>query len=463
MSDDLLIDVADNTAQTKANGEPKLLLLEDGESAPTTELNDSSPLESSESSPRQDSEVSSEIDSQISSPRDEQETGELSAKDTPVSSPESTPRDDPEVASETPEAPEVASETPAAPEVASETPAAPEIASETPAAPEVASETPATPEETPETTLTQEVAAESSSTPEVTSETPSNTEVTSEAPPTTEVTSETQSSPEVQPETPSSPETSPNKEPETVPEKQENGKVSMNGGDIKHDHEKETEEKTELPADPRLEEIKEKFGGKWKMVRSDPYDDYLKSLGIGFFSRKIAGRAYHEMEVLIEKENKIVIFMRSFFHSQHYIFKLDEEMENLVEKYKHGVVCSYENGKLVQQMTPLEIGSMAKQNQHVERHINEDGEQEVVFTAGEQTCKRYYVRLEDLNKKTTSKAEVEKDKTDEKSEDIEKTSEKKDEEKEETKDEKTKEVEQSNEPSKETDQSEQGKENTSSA
>merc|ERR1712062_304598 len=157
--------------------------------------------------------------------------------------------------------------------------------------------------------------------------------------------------------------------------------------------------------------------------------------------------------------------MRSFFHSQHYIFRLDEEMENLVEKYKHGVVCSYENGKLVQQMTPLEIGSMAKQNQHVERHINEDGEQEVVFTAGEQTCKRYYVRLEDLNKKTTSKAEVEKDKTDEKSdkksEDIEKTSEKNDEEKEETKDEKTKEVEQSNEPNKETDQSEQGMETTS--
>jgi len=406
MSDDLLLDVADNTVQPTTNGEPKLELKEDGDSTPAPEVNDTTPQESTESSPRADSEVKSEIESTESSPRNDQE--EVSTNDTPVSSPEESPRDVPEVASETPATPEAAAETPETKEEAPETPA------------------------TPETSETQVTTPETQVTPEATPETQETTETASE-----------------QQDTPT-----------------KNGKVSMNG--VNHDKEtEEEEEKTETPLDPRLEEIKEKFGGKWKMVRSDPYGDYLKSLGVGFFGRWFAGRAAHEMEFLIEKENKIVIVMRSFFHSQHYTFKLDEETENLVEKFKHGVVCSYEDGKLVQNMTPLDIGSMAKQNQHVERHINENGEQEVVFTAGEHVCRRYYVRLEDLNKKPASKVEVEKEKekTDEKSEnkseDDEKTNEKKEEENTESKkDENTTEVDQSNKTSEETDQSEEKKETT---
>lgn len=31
--------------------------------------------------------------------------------------------------------------------------------------------------------------------------------------------------------------------------------------------------------DPVLKEIQEKFGGCWKLVRSDPYDEYLKAAG----------------------------------------------------------------------------------------------------------------------------------------------------------------------------------------
>lgn len=33
------------------------------------------------------------------------------------------------------------------------------------------------------------------------------------------------------------------------------------------------------PKDPVLREIREKFSGRWKLIRSDPYDEYLKAAG----------------------------------------------------------------------------------------------------------------------------------------------------------------------------------------
>lgn len=171
------------------------------------------------------------------------------------------------------------------------------------------------------------------------------------------------------------------------------------------DVKKEVEEK---PQDPRLKEIEEKFGGRWRMVRSDPYDEYLKTLGVGFFSRKFAGRAYHDLDVTVTND-AIIVDMRSFFHSQHYTFKLDEEVENLVEKSKHGVVCTYEGGKLIQQMTPLD--PTCNKTQQVERNITELGEHEVIFTAGEAVCKRYYARLPEAVCKEASKPDSSEAKT----------------------------------------------------
>jgi len=168
------------------------------------------------------------------------------------------------------------------------------------------------------------------------------------------------------------------------------------------------EQVEEKPQDPRLKEIENRFGGRWRMVRSDPYDEYLKTLGVGFFSRKFAGRAYHDLDVTVTND-AIIVDMRSFFHSQHYTFKLDEEVENLVEKSKHGVVCTYEGGKLIQQMTPLDPA--CNKTQQVERNITELGEHEVIFTAGEAVCKRYYARLPEAGCKEASKPDSSKAKT----------------------------------------------------
>ncbi|XP_012935469.1 clathrin coat assembly protein AP180 [Aplysia californica] len=152
-------------------------------------------------------------------------------------------------------------------------------------------------------------------------------------------------------------------------------------------------EQDAAPQDPRLKEILEKFGGRWKMVRSDPYDEYLKALGVGFLNRKLAGKTTPEMDFQVRGE-KIYVSMRSTLHSQSYVFQLDEEVENLVEKMRQGVVCTYTDGKLVQQMTPLDAGWTKVQE--VERSINENGEHVVIFTAGSAVCRRYFTKLPEL-------------------------------------------------------------------
>jgi len=143
-----------------------------------------------------------------------------------------------------------------------------------------------------------------------------------------------------------------------------------------------------MNSDPRLLEIHELFGGRWILRKSDPYDEYLKSLGIGYVSRKLAANRSAEMEFRVEGKD-IHISVRS----QDWLFKLDETVVNLVDKTRQSVLCTYGDGKLIQEMKPLDGGSSP---QRVQRRINDNGEQEVIYQAKDSMCRRYYERLPDI-------------------------------------------------------------------
>lgn len=151
--------------------------------------------------------------------------------------------------------------------------------------------------------------------------------------------------------------------------------------------------KEEEPGNPVLKEIQAKFGGRWKLARSDLYDEYLKAAGVGIFQRKIASSGTPE-QVFSVRGDKIYVSFRSTFHNQNYVFQLDEAVENLVEKTRQSVFTSYRDGKLILEMTPLEVGW--GKPQEVERHINDMGEHVVIYTCGSVSCRRYFARLPDL-------------------------------------------------------------------
>ncbi|CAG5119018.1 unnamed protein product [Candidula unifasciata] len=146
------------------------------------------------------------------------------------------------------------------------------------------------------------------------------------------------------------------------------------------------------PSDPILREIKEKFSGRWKLIRSDPYDEYLKAAGVGFFARKLAISRAPEQEISI-KGNKIHIDFRSTFHNQIQVFVLEESVENVVETTRQSIFCSYKDGQLTLLMTPLEPG--LNRTQEVQRYISEHGELVVMYTCGTSTCRRYFARIAD--------------------------------------------------------------------
>ncbi|BFZ18619.1 hypothetical protein BsWGS_21658 [Bradybaena similaris] len=147
------------------------------------------------------------------------------------------------------------------------------------------------------------------------------------------------------------------------------------------------------PKNPVLREIKEKFSGRWKLIRSDPYDEYLKAAGVGFIARKLAISRDPEQEIAI-KGNKIHIDFRSTFHNQIHVFMLEESLENVVETTRQSVFCSYKDGKLILLMTPLDPG--LNRTQEVERDINQYGELVVMYTCGTATCRRYFARMADI-------------------------------------------------------------------
>ncbi|CAL1537717.1 unnamed protein product [Lymnaea stagnalis] len=151
--------------------------------------------------------------------------------------------------------------------------------------------------------------------------------------------------------------------------------------------------KEEEPGSPVLKEIQAKFGGRWKLARSDSYDEYLKAAGVGIFHRKIASSGTPE-QVFSVKGDKIYVSFHSTFHNQNYVFQLDQAVENLVEKTRQSVFTSYRDGKLILEMTPLEVGW--DKPQEVERHINDMGEHVVIYTCGSVSCRRYFARLPDL-------------------------------------------------------------------
>ncbi|XP_013067937.2 fatty acid-binding protein homolog 8-like [Biomphalaria glabrata] len=151
--------------------------------------------------------------------------------------------------------------------------------------------------------------------------------------------------------------------------------------------------KQEEPSTEVLKEIQAKFGGRWKLVRSDPYAEYLKAAGVGLLTRTLAGNSLPE-QVFSVRGDQIYVSFHSTLHNQNYVYQLETAVENLVEKSRQSVFASYKDGKLILLLTSLEEGW--NKTQGVERFINDLGEHVMIHTCGNVVCRRYFTRLPDL-------------------------------------------------------------------
>ncbi|XP_046574145.1 cellular retinoic acid-binding protein 2-like [Haliotis rubra] len=137
-----------------------------------------------------------------------------------------------------------------------------------------------------------------------------------------------------------------------------------------------------------LDEIQQKFGGKWKLCRSENFDDLLKEMGVNVVARKLAATGKPEQEVEV-KDGKIRILYKTGFWDREDNFILDNEFENETSGVKHKVIASYSDGKLETIATPIDS---ELPSQRTVRDVV-DGEMVMTIYAREVVCIRCFTRL----------------------------------------------------------------------
>ncbi|XP_012685321.1 fatty acid binding protein 7, brain, b [Clupea harengus] len=76
------------------------------------------------------------------------------------------------------------------------------------------------------------------------------------------------------------------------------------------------------------------FCATWKLVDSENFDDYMKSLGVGFATRQVGNVT--KPTVVIEKDgDKVVVKTQSTFKNTDISFKLGEEFDETTADDRH--------------------------------------------------------------------------------------------------------------------------------
>jgi len=89
--------------------------------------------------------------------------------------------------------------------------------------------------------------------------------------------------------------------------------------------------------------------GKWKLESSDNFDDYMKAIGIGMATRKIAGSQKPTHIFLAEADGSYILRAESTFKNVDLKFRLNQEFdESTPDGRKVKTTFRVEGAKLIQ-------------------------------------------------------------------------------------------------------------------
>ena len=90
------------------------------------------------------------------------------------------------------------------------------------------------------------------------------------------------------------------------------------------------------------------FVGTWKLVSSENFDDYMKEVGVGFATRKVAGMAKPTLIISVNGD-VVTIRSESTFKNTEISFKLDQEFDEVTpDDRKVKSIINLDEGALVQ-------------------------------------------------------------------------------------------------------------------
>ncbi|XP_020851378.1 fatty acid-binding protein, adipocyte [Phascolarctos cinereus] len=92
----------------------------------------------------------------------------------------------------------------------------------------------------------------------------------------------------------------------------------------------------------------EAFVGTWKLISSENFDEYMKEVGVGFATRKVAGMAKPSMVISVQGD-VITIKSESTFKNTEISFKLGQEFDEVTaDDRKVKSLITLNDGALVQ-------------------------------------------------------------------------------------------------------------------
>ncbi|XP_027732991.1 fatty acid-binding protein, adipocyte isoform X2 [Vombatus ursinus] len=92
----------------------------------------------------------------------------------------------------------------------------------------------------------------------------------------------------------------------------------------------------------------EAFVGTWKLISSENFDEYMKEVGVGFATRKVAGMAKPSMIISVQGD-VITIKSESTFKNTEISFKLGQEFDEVTaDDRKVKSLITLNDGALVQ-------------------------------------------------------------------------------------------------------------------
>ncbi|ELR55312.1 hypothetical protein E5288_WYG010663 [Bos mutus] len=90
------------------------------------------------------------------------------------------------------------------------------------------------------------------------------------------------------------------------------------------------------------------FVGTWKLVSSENFDDYMKEVGVGFATRKVAGMAKPTLIISLNGD-VVTIKSESTFKNTEISFKLGQEFDEVTpDDRKVKSIVNLDEGALVQ-------------------------------------------------------------------------------------------------------------------
>ncbi|XP_052073931.1 cellular retinoic acid-binding protein 2-like [Mytilus californianus] len=134
-----------------------------------------------------------------------------------------------------------------------------------------------------------------------------------------------------------------------------------------------------------LDEIKAQICGKWKLDRSENFDEFLKELGLNVVFRKMAESAKPVVEFTVE-DNTIKMISKVSFFNQVINIKLDGEYQQSFEGTEMNCNSKWENNKLITEANPID--GKGKTQKFQRERVNDELVQ--TMWAGDVVCVRTF-------------------------------------------------------------------------